>query len=303
MARSVVSLGALAVVLVVLKLHSCTSPWTYVRRVTAAHASACSRACVEDLQCTSWQFFPATVAAADALQEDVDALSCVLMSATMADIMHRVPEAFAPTADASIEGVREQAKNFTASVERVIDGPIATSGNTVLSSAQHFVRGCSYTVALWVWLWKPRRHVSDREYVIFATRPSSHHGGDVLEPVLPAVIFNTRLDPTKLFFSITRDTAGDYSGYLTSVPVRYHEWMHVALTVTHTRLAAIVNGEVASSIIINPPHMEPRACPYALYRSGRRFNATDPADLLRTSAWRDATVPNTVFQVRGPCLG
>ena len=273
--------------------------WNYVAQETARSPSECMLQCLEDIRCVRYTYFPVAVASTN---DDVtiEANTCMLQAELIADVIKRMPTAFATT-NGSTSGVKHISKNGSMSIEKVLEGPLATSTNTLFNSAQHFVRGCSYTVALWVWLWKSRREFEPRETVIFSTRPTNSRTIDY-EPLLPSIIFH---GSNRLFFSAQRDDFGDYSGYQTAHTMRYHEWTHIALTITHNRLAAIINGELISSIIINPPREPSRRCPYLMFRPGDEYNvSTDvnsnaSTEKIQAAAWRDATVPNTIFQIAG----
>ena len=273
--------------------------WNYVAKETARSPSECMLQCLADIRCVRYTYFP--VAIAPTIHDvAIEANTCMLQSELIADVIKRIPTAFATT-NGSISGVKHTEKNGSMCIEKVLEGPVAISSNTLFNSAQHFVRGCSYTVALWVWLWKSRREFEPRETVIFSTRPTASRTIDY-EPLLPSIIFH---GSNKLFFSAARDDFGDYSGYQTTHAMRYHEWTHIVLTITHNRLAAIINGELISSIVINPPRETSRRCPYLMFRPGTEYNVSSDvssnasSETIQAAAWRDATVPNTIFQLAG----
>ena len=273
--------------------------WSYVEKQTARSPSECMGMCLADIGCHRYTYFPLAIAPTEH-DFEVEANTCMLQSELIADVIKRIPTAFAMT-NGSISGVKHTEKNGSMSIEKVLEGPMAISTNSLFNSAQHFVRGCSYTIALWMWVWKSRREFEPRETVIFSTRPMASRTIEY-EPLLPSIIFH---GTNKLFFSAARDDFGDYSGYQTSHTIRYHEWTHIVLTITHNRLAAIINGELISSIVINPPREIPRRCPYLMFRPGNEYNVSADvssnasSETIQAAAWRDATVPNTIMQIAG----
>lgn len=88
---------------------------------------------------------------------------------------------------------RFQKSNY--SIQYLLTSPIIAYATTPMSFPLHIIRGCDYTISLWMWLWKPKNVANNPdhlgEYVIFNTRrlfnPATGIGR---EPLLPAIIFN-----------------------------------------------------------------------------------------------------------------
>jgi hypothetical protein len=154
---------------------------------------------------------------------------CYLETPLLQAIKEKVPVAFARKN--VIDGKKVLSSNSTVSLHRLLAGPVATDSSTMINFEQHFVRGCSYTVALWIWIWKSKRlgSVNQPEHVVFSTRETFPRLLEA-EAVLPSIVFNTGLHPERFFFSATRDDYGHYHGFWPRFDIRYNEWMHVALT-------------------------------------------------------------------------
>ena len=98
-------------------------------------------------------------------------------------------------------------------VRRQLLRPLVTDGNVFTNTEQHFVRGCSYTVALWTWLYKPRI-LPDHELNVFTTREVEMPRKFPLyvdEALLPSSVLNVggvQERSSKYFFAALRQPQG-----------------------------------------------------------------------------------------------
>jgi hypothetical protein len=157
---------------------------------------------------------------------------------------------------------------------------------------------------------EPKHQWADA-HTIFSTRRINPPTSSA-EPLVPTLMFNVGrpINHDRVFFAASMDRQGYYTGvwannHNVNTPspktkgsgesgrIRYHEWVHYALTVNETTLVAYVNGEFSEYV-----HLFPRGsknsndvCPYA--------NWTLDAHSLLQNKIPDVPVANTIFQVGG----
>lgn len=175
------------------------------------------------------------------------------------------------------------------SIDRLISGPVITNSPMVMNFQVHLVHGCSYTISLWMWLWKPKNLLNRREMIIFSTRtlPSEVQVPQE-EPILPAIIFNAgweKYHADRYFASSSRDENGEYYGVWPDYQVRYHEWTHLAVVIDNTSMFVYIDGNlILTSTLDTHIHDQPPSCPY-----------TNPENTIPTSNF----VNNVILQVFG----
>jgi len=205
-----------------------------------------------------------------------------------------------------------------------LSNPLVTNANTFSSTEQHFVRGCSYTIALWVWLYKPRTF-PDHELDVFTTREVESPkklNMFIDEALLPSIVFNVgglteRVN--KFFFATALDEFGHYQGFWANYEVRFHEWVHLTMTISEDSFTAYVNGESFGTVYMSPPRRgrQDMYCPYLTSPhaphttvphsiSDKVANSTKPApavDRLRPYSFAPYSpgeaINNTILQVAG----
>ena len=104
-------------------------------------------------------------------------------------------EPLLPKNEGELRGLRKKIK-----IERLVSGPIVTDSTSTLNFQSHFLRGCSYTVSMWVWLYKSKNQLLDNhELVIFTSRPISPPPNGPFEEVLtPSIVFNVGGSPDRM---------------------------------------------------------------------------------------------------------
>lgn len=213
----------------------------------------CKQSCTETPNCHSFQAYPN--------EESQGLIECFLYD----ERFNKLVEAF-PDVTFARPGMINGSVTNDIDIRRQFANPLVTDANVFTNTEQHFVRGCSYTISLWSWLYKPSV-LPDHELDIFTTRESEGVSGMFIdEALLPAIVFNVGGAPdvtNRFFFSATKDDVGNYHGFWVPNEVRYHEWVHLAMTVTEDSLTAYINGEIAGAVIISPPRRGNKMyCPY-----------------------------------------
>ena len=240
--------------------------WKNIKRLTVADEAGCITACAEDYQCSRWNFYPSSQTS---VLNVTQVNSCFLESKTYAEL-EKVFSSVQVTEKTvgKTSGVKrlKSDKGFVVA-QTLLSGPVAFDSTTLLNFPQHFVRGCSYTISLWLWLWKTdaleSRFRHRRESIIFSTnRVDSRSVSTEYEPLFPSIIYNLYSKPGKLFFSSTKDENGDYSGFFPDFDIKYNEWMHITLTATNDDVAAYINGKYMSHTRAVPSKMKQQKCPY-----------------------------------------
>ena len=231
-------------------------------------SQGCRQFCKDDPHCTAFAVYPdeisenavttgcTTIECARA-RGSVRSSKCYLLDRNMHALTEAIPEAFD----------RPGRQNGTSGLHtsRMYKNPFVTDSNVFTHTPQHFVRGCEYTIALWVWLYKPHT-LPDSELVIYSTReamaqPRMYHD----EALLPAIIYNVGGLPdriNKFFFSAAKDNFGSYHGFWANHEVRFHEWTHLTMAVSADILIAYINGEQAGMVSLSHPRQEALYCPY-----------------------------------------
>ena len=153
-------------------------------------------------------------------------------------------------------------------VSHLLRGPMVTSADTFLHIPTHFVRGCSYTISMWVWIWEPEV-LNDHEIPLLTSRmlefsaQSSHSqssqfaGKDKVtsetrgtnrpglgtaekdEILAPSIVYNVGSETQKrnFFFAASRDLHGNIHGFWGNpfgkeeFTVKYNRWTHLAMSI------------------------------------------------------------------------
>ena len=221
----------------------------------------CKELCSRDHNCVEWNFLRNN-------SHNVKKHSCYLQSKDFALFKHSYPIHF-PSGDSGIE-VR---KSFF--TEKLLVGPAILDSTSLINYDQHFYRSCNYTISLWVWLWK-RKRPGNREVPIF-TSQASNPNLDKFPPLYPSIIYNVGYTQERFFFSATRDNKGGYEGFWPPVPVRYHEWMHLAISISDKYVMAFINGELFGPVYHNrqTEHRISNFCPYSASSPYHSRNMTE----------------------------
>lgn len=239
--------------------------WDFVRRIqlNVSDVDKCQTLCDLDNICSGWSLvkspvvLPGVANTTDPLA--LVQLDCYLLSQDMLKISDTVPSVrnHGPTISGQKSGGPAKHKSMLKKNNQLGDhtqhleppnvqfqslfaGPIATDTSTLLNFPQHFVSQCSYTISLWVWIWRPRFH-SEADKVVFSSkhiypRISPH------TPLLPAILYNVGVHADKFFFSAAQGRQNDHLGFHRG-SVRYHEWVHLAMTIENNLLVAYQDGE------------------------------------------------------------
>lgn len=281
--------------------------WSYVKKLSVSDEASCISACTEDSQCSRWSFYPASE-----IVPSVDTVGnlCFLESKLAASLESNLPHHHSSlrTQDRTTGLKRLNGDRGFVGVQNLLAGPLEFDSTTVLNFPQHFVRGCSYTISVWVWMWRPRlinsRIGQDRkESLLFSTmdlKPDELSTDD--ESWLPSIIYNVPSKPGKFFFSANRDDYGDYSGFSPPYDIRYHEWIHVAMTISDDNINSYVNGKLLSS---NRASFSRKSrsgkCPYFIDDSTDKMrDDIDEKNYTSTSRiQRNQLHPNTIMDVIG----
>ena len=279
--------------------------WSNVKKLTVSTEASCITACTDDYQCSKWSYYPTSEIVP--LDGSVDSL-CFLESKQAADQEKSLPPYSSPSgAPDKTTGLKRLSGNRGfIGVQNLLAGPLEFDSTTVLNFPQHFVRGCSYTILVWVWMWRPRLVNSRigqnrKESIIFSTRGLDHdHSSSEYESWLPSVIYNVPSKPGKLFFSANRDEYGDYSGFSPTYDIRYHEWTHITMTITDDRVGAYINGKfISSSRATASKNRNSGNCPYFVDYSADKMR--DDSDDKNNSSKnkKNKLPPNSIMDVIG----
>ena len=100
-------------------------------------------------------------------KSEIDAMECFVYDKLVQAVLEGVPsEAWRRSGD--LNGTLEDLD-----IRRWFSQqPFVTDSNVFSNTEQHFVRGCSYTISLWVWLYKPRLAILGLLTNSMFTRPS-----------------------------------------------------------------------------------------------------------------------------------
>ena len=281
--------------------------WSNVKKLSVSDEASCISACTEDSHCSRWSFYPAS-----GILPSIDTVGnlCFLESKLAASLERNLPHHHNSlgTQDKTTGLKRLNGDRGFVGVQNLLAGPLEFDSTTVLNFPQHFVRGFSYTISVWVWMWRPRlinsRIGQDRkESILFSTmdlKPDELSTDD--ESWLPSIIYNVPSKPGKFFFSANRDDYGDYSGFSPPYDIRYHEWIHVAMTISDDNINSYVNGKLLSSNRASFSRKRRSGkCPYFVDDSADKMR-DDIDDRNNTSAsriQRNQLHPNTIMDVIG----
>lgn len=150
-------------------------------------------------------------------------------------------------------------------IQHVLNGPVAFDSETTFSSAQHFVKGCSYSVSAWVWLWPARAH----SLTILRTKALGDHAGfennvEKSRHLYPTILSNLPRAPNELFFGISIDKEGNPIGFFSGedIFIPTMEWFHVAMTIKDNKFYAYVNGVQVDVLMTGDFAPSAEKCPY-----------------------------------------
>lgn len=291
--------------------------------MTVSNEAICKQQCDDDNDCSKWTFYA-----------DVES-GCYLES----ELMSEIKDLFSPTATFNSEKPTEKRTNIRnmgskidhVSIQHLLSKLITTDSRTTLNFPQHFMKGCSYTISMWVWLWKKQKHEkkgkkvdraiqNEKESILFSTRQINPETDKYDEILLPAIIFDIMKYPGQFFFSAEKDILGDYSGFSPSYSIKYHEWTHIAMTITNEHVSAYIDGVFQQQVSVNYPITQMRKC---LYPSSSNRNISEDANIDKANYVssngnneynngeneedskydstdnEEAVISNTIFQVTG----
>lgn len=176
----------------------------------------------------------------------------------------------------------------------LVSNPIATDSSTIISFPQHFSRGCSYTISLWVWIWRPKNPYV-HEISIFTSRPVFPSLDDQL-PLLPAIIANVGSHPDRFFFSLSKDSLGFYTGFTPlGADIKYNEWVHLSLTIFDNLLKVYINGAYIDYLVGFSPSAV-GLCPYDSLFVSTEIEASNDSFY---GQYLNSLMNNTILQVMG----
>ena len=273
--------------------------WNNIQKIKVISEEACKGVCSHVEECSRWSFYKNTqLSHSDTLhlhdcfiesQELVDATDAINALLDLKQSENRVTDL-----------KRDVLSRGYIGIQRIVSDTIATDSTSLMNHPQHFIRGCSYTISLWVWLWKSKKTNKRTNSIIFSTRDlNPSNTNKEYEPLLPAIIFNVHNRIGKLFFSGGKDRFGDYSGVSPPFILGYHEWMHITVTFGIDYLDAYVNGRHYQRTRMVPPLKGYKQCPYHLLD-----NPEYPYDINKLKNNTDknitfATTSNTQLQILG----
>lgn len=250
--------------------------------------------CADDYHCSNWTF-----------HSDLEN-GCYLESELLSDIKELFLLNENYTSKKVTKMYHDKRNNLMnmnhVSIQHLLSQSVATDSRTKLNFPQYFVKGCSYTITLWVWLWKNERHErkNKRESILFSTRQMNPKSNKDDEVLLPAIIFDIMKYPGRFFFSATKDSAGDYSGFSPPQNIRFHEWTHIAMTIKEEYVSAYINGKFQQIAKMAPSTIEVRKCPHTSSTRGSNFVSEIYDNAYRNNGENpEEIISNTLFQVAG----
>lgn len=238
-------------------LVSVTVAWKLVHKIPQAldenATYQCEVQCLRDTNCAAFRLQKSNVSTN---------FECFFLSSMFLNISKKVSRKY-PVLP-SITGFKTGVKSNNQYIQHLVVDTVATDSSSMISFPQHFSRGCSYSIFLWVWLWRPRKQTSQEQY-IFTTRSVFPSLDD--QPTLsPAVLINVGAYPGRYFFSLVRDGSGFHSGFSPKgSEVKYHEWTHIALVVNDNILTVFLNGEYIDYVVAYSKDSLASVCPYSRF--------------------------------------
>ena len=232
--------------------------WNLVKRLhhlTENDSQQCERYCIRDNKCAAYKLrFPF-----EDNYRSRNLVDCFLFSSSFLNgISMKIKPVIASYTGYKLE-INDSLNTYRS--QNLILHTLATDSTSVLSFPQHFFRGCSYTISLWVWLWRSKKQ-SSQESSIFTTR-SVYPPRDPQSSLFPTVLTNVGLHRDRFFFSLVRDNEGFYSGFSPKgSEVKYHEWTHIAMVIRDNLVEIYINGEYIDYVIAYSQSMS-KSCPYS----------------------------------------
>jgi hypothetical protein len=236
----------------------------------------CEDTCRNDEECATWHL---RLSQKDLKNHNnASSYECFLVSSKMKKIVDAAPHIYKSDNDAnSLTGNKKQSVYEHIFISNPIkETTIAIDSTSLINFPQHFMSGCSYSIFLWVWIWR-RKNPTDNFEAIFSTRELSesnpqHFDKQTGTPLLPSVLFNVGEHPDKFFFAASKDANGYYLGTWPKkgANVKYHTWMHIAVTVQNNVLNIYLDGAFLDYINVPFPTVPYKnqkflhKCPYHL---------------------------------------
>lgn len=242
--------------------------WDFVWHTShkAFEIDKCQALCELDEQCVQWEIRRKNINVSTLLNTSDSQgeliVDCYLMSREFAEITAEVPHLLVPSPFPFVGGSKGDNQQSKAADPRrriqsqlLLSGPLVVDSSTLLNFQQHFTSQCAYTVSIWVWIWRPRNGETV-DKVVFTTKEVYPRVGR-LPALLPAIVYNIGAQPDQFFFAAaqgrgTRDYLGLHRGR-----VRYHQWIHLALTIEHNTLYAYQDGELLDAVAYGSSELEP----------------------------------------------
>ena len=116
----------------------------------------CEFRCELEPSCVKWSSYKLT---------SDKSISCYLESVKMQRFRSLNSDLF--STDKVTLGDVGSVKYSHVSVQHLIKDPVPLDGSSILAIPQHFIKGCEYTISLWVWLWRGSNPYENSEIAIF----------------------------------------------------------------------------------------------------------------------------------------
>ena len=286
------------------QLSSSEKSWNNVRKVPISNLDACEELCSKDTECFRSSLYPnARMSTVDSPYPHL----CFLESELMLDIEKNISALSdsRKTVSRISKKKKDKINRDYIGIQQLVSGPIAIDSTFLMNYPQHFVRGCSYTISMWVWIWKSKKLSKRSECALFSTRYISPSlVSDEYGILLPSIIFNLASRIGKLFFSAAKDKNGDYSGFSPSYNIRYYEWTHISMTIDGNFINAYINGKHYQKTRMNPPTKSSNTiCPYTFLENGNSEGVENvAANNSNSKNISNALSSNTMLQIAGARL-
>lgn len=218
--------------------------------VAAKNPALCEESCRMDDNCEAFYIL-------NPQESKVAAWPCYKLTKTMRTLVTTFPQAFFQSTKGCYGvKVHSASKKPDSSMKKtmhgeelrrravyLVDKQLVVTSKTLLTQSKQFIKGCSYSISLWVWIWN-KTPKSQSFQAVFSSHETYPNVGNN-RTLLPAIVYNVGQgrDKDKFFFSMARgrhseDFLGIWAG-----KVKYQEWTHLAMTVEGNMMKLYQDGK------------------------------------------------------------
>ena len=212
-----------------------------VKVIPVASENECKEICYNERRCHSCSF-----------SKTKNSPMCHLLSESITNLVEKAPDLFLNDSDLeSWKSSVHLGHNTDVDVSHLLAGPIPFDRKTFMTMPQHFLRGCKYTISMWVWHYKSiyLEKIRDRHHRFsmmhskpIIPQPEDEEHDQYKIMLLPSITFSLFGDNQYFVAPTMNEDMSQYQGIFVEDPLEFHAWTHIAVSIEPDHYTVYVNG-------------------------------------------------------------